>query len=437
MGKNQSLEGLRGVAALCVFLTHFVGPFLPFVISRQSPVPYPYPPKFEWERWFDNPIANLPLNGPLAVQIFFVLSGYVLVKRYIETGDAVLLRTAALKRYPRLMIPVAVSCLFAWVLWRTGAMSTRSAVDLGSAGWPMAAYVANSAPSFLELIARTMLITPFFPGEVAVNAPLWTISIEMLGALVLFAAFAVLGPRRPYLLAAVLFILAVRFAPGNKGSLYFIALFLGASLNYFSSELAKRAILSTSLFLTGLLIGGFIYSPFYSVLISVPLPSPPSPLFDLKASESLVYQTIGAFMIVAGVIGSRHVAQLFTGRICAFLGTISFSLYLIHWPIICSLSYRLMTFLVPRWGYAPSLALTFLVTLAVAVLASYAMARWVDQPSVRLADRFARWASFSGEHLRQPFADECLRGDLARITEMPAIEGRARSSRTVSQPGQE
>ena len=48
-------------------------------------------------------------NGPAAVILFFVLSGFVLSRRPIRTGSVSDTITAALKRWPRLAGPVVLS----------------------------------------------------------------------------------------------------------------------------------------------------------------------------------------------------------------------------------------------------------------------------------------------------------------------------------------
>jgi len=81
------LDGLRGIAALTVVVFHYLSAFVPALTPDQTANPY----------WLsDTPLAVL-INGPFAVIVFFVLSGYVVSKGWLMTVlvDAPALRLLA------------------------------------------------------------------------------------------------------------------------------------------------------------------------------------------------------------------------------------------------------------------------------------------------------------------------------------------------------
>src|SRR5882757_8576491 len=92
-GKLIELEALRGVAAFVVLLHHFLLIIAPHLHGRKFP---------------DDPIAlvQTPLyalvNGTAAVAIFFVLSGFVLTFRAMQTRDWSQIVVGAVRRWPRL-----------------------------------------------------------------------------------------------------------------------------------------------------------------------------------------------------------------------------------------------------------------------------------------------------------------------------------------------
>jgi peptidoglycan/LPS O-acetylase OafA/YrhL len=64
------LDGLRGIAALTVVVFHYLSAFVPALTPDQTANPY----------WLsDTPLAVV-FNGPFAVVVFFVLSGFVVSK---------------------------------------------------------------------------------------------------------------------------------------------------------------------------------------------------------------------------------------------------------------------------------------------------------------------------------------------------------------------
>src|ERR1700752_3428309 len=98
----ECLDGVRGVAALVVVVFHYLSAFVPALTPDQTPDPY----------WLaDTPLAIL-FNGPFAVVVFFVLSGFVISKSAHKRFP--LLPAVAL-RYLRLTVPMLASVLAAWL----------------------------------------------------------------------------------------------------------------------------------------------------------------------------------------------------------------------------------------------------------------------------------------------------------------------------------
>jgi peptidoglycan/LPS O-acetylase OafA/YrhL len=87
-----SADGLRGIAAANVAISHFIAAFLPSVLHSH------YPDVFQKNlnpsllfQFIEHPLVSIFYNGHFAVVIFFVLSGYVLVLPYWSMGGAILL----------------------------------------------------------------------------------------------------------------------------------------------------------------------------------------------------------------------------------------------------------------------------------------------------------------------------------------------------------
>src|SRR5580692_8294430 len=85
--RDLPLEALRGLAALVVVVWHFFLGLDPAVLSLPGLRGTPF---FAF------------VHGSAAVGVFFVLSGYVLTRRYFETGQKRVLVIGALKRWFRL-----------------------------------------------------------------------------------------------------------------------------------------------------------------------------------------------------------------------------------------------------------------------------------------------------------------------------------------------
>src|SRR6201982_1232216 len=126
--RDGSLEAIRGIAALIVVAWHSLLGFYPehSGIFRSS---WPDREQFTDHIWFGL------FNGTAAVTVFFVLSGYVLTRKYFESGDDGILIRGALKRWPRLMGPVLIVVLASYFLFITGAYRFESAAKLTGSDW--------------------------------------------------------------------------------------------------------------------------------------------------------------------------------------------------------------------------------------------------------------------------------------------------------------
>ena len=117
--KLTELDAVRGIAAAIVFSGHFCEGLLPAVTSALNGTP-----------------LFIALNGPAAVIVFFVLSGFVLTLRPLSAQRAGLIIPLALKRWPRLAGPVAVAALGYSLAAMIGAFPAPRSTRRQTAGAP-------------------------------------------------------------------------------------------------------------------------------------------------------------------------------------------------------------------------------------------------------------------------------------------------------------
>lgn len=187
--KFAELEGLRGAAAFVVLLSHLR---LTFFIEESNALR---------THLGDVPgrVFEALLDGNFAVWLFWTMSAFVLSLRFHETPDPEkskkILISAATRRYPRLAIPVLASVVLAWALLRCGLMTnTLLAEEFGSKyhGWLGSFYLFEA--NFITAL-KTATWQSFFSyhSSSTYNAVLWTMEIELIGSLFLFAFLALFG----------------------------------------------------------------------------------------------------------------------------------------------------------------------------------------------------------------------------------------------------
>lgn len=348
------LDGLRGWAAFCVLVYHVVIDGLPANA-------------FMADAWFWAHV--FVLNGPLMVGVFFVVSGFSLSIRYLETGDARGLARIAAGRYLRLAIPIFGVCAAVYVLMIAGIIPPADARPS-----PLNEFL-RFAPSLSGLLSYSLFDVFFNHTKAATyNPPLWTMAYEFFGSFLVFVVLAIVQSWRRRILA-----LSVLFAALVLFNAYF-SLFVGGILLADVYRHA-RAWRDATRIGAALLAGG--------VLVSLTL--------DLWFGPHYV---ACATLLTAGVAFCAPVRDFFENRLAAFLGWISYPLYLVQAPVIYAFSINALYALDPlgltmeteRW-------IAGALTIPVGVLCAVAFAP-VNDFAVSASRKFG--ASVAGLFAKRP-----------------------------------
>lgn len=366
--KNTSADGLRGLAALSVTITHFIAAFLPSLLFYNYGALFPRPVEpGPLAGAFGSPVFTLFYNGHFPVLIFFVLSGYVLTLPWFERADAgPVLQRRLWSRYLRLNLPIVAALGLAWLVYRAGWMHAGEAAQLsGSTNWLASFYPAglSGVTALKEALFGSIVL-----GSASFLPPLWTLKIEFIGSIYILLFFLA-KPARHTLLPMALACLLLHAVHAEQ-SIYYIALFAGAALHRVRLTGAGRlAVLAL-----GLYFGA--YQHFRAMYGFLPDPQ----IWDVKS----FYNALGAACVCAAVLSGLG-SGLLNRPVVQFLGRISFSIYLLHFIVLCSLSAAFYTHF-PR--DALHIGIGFIVYLAACVGAAWLFERWVDRPAIALSRRF-------------------------------------------------
>src|SRR5260370_31080118 len=140
--RDGSLEALRGIAAIVILLGHTIISFLPslYGVFGESD------PAFSLSR---TPFFAL-INAQAAVTFTFVLSGFVLTRRYFATHDNDIVWRGMIKRWPRLAGPALISVIAAWVGFVLGIYWYREASALFKTPWLESFGAGSPDPSIVS-----------------------------------------------------------------------------------------------------------------------------------------------------------------------------------------------------------------------------------------------------------------------------------------------
>lgn len=335
------LDGVRGWASLAVLLGHITVCFLalstPFL-------------KFDKARLLSSLTGfNLPdlafmifmramSDGHLAVFIFFVLSGYALSTGHLNTGGKKLMQASA-ARYFRLMIPIFFTTLFAWDLLASGLMFNQQVATSPetSADWLGTFYRFDAS---LIAALRFALYDVFFryDGASTYNPTLWTMAVELGGSFMIYAYLGIFRTTEKVYWRFVLIATGILFVFRPMLACFMMG-YIIAELSLTSSRdslCGRLRIKRPEMFFMAVFAGSAALSACIKILIQ-------SATFKVAFLQASIpaFDYLGCILASAMVFSvscSTTLKSFFTNRLSAFLGRISFPLYLIQIPVICSWS---------------------------------------------------------------------------------------------------
>ncbi|AEO69805.1 uncharacterized protein THITE_2120546 [Thermothielavioides terrestris NRRL 8126] len=111
------------------------------------------------------------------------------------------------------------------------------------------------------------------------------------------------------------------------------------------------------------------------------------PKYYNKLSGWMFYEAMGAVLLVACIMRSPGLVRLLESRLPQYLGKISFSLYLVHGPVLHSLGFWIMPRLFDSFGKTGGYAIGWVVLLAVTFYLSDLWNKKIDSWSVTVGRR--------------------------------------------------
>jgi peptidoglycan/LPS O-acetylase OafA/YrhL len=367
------LDGLRGVAALLVLWYHVNEGFgFAGAVNGVS----------------DGRIINFN-HGYLAVDFFFILSGFVIGYAYDDRwhkgfGLKEFFKRRLIRLHPMVVmgavLGVITFCLQGSVQWN----GTQIATSL----------------TMLALLC-TMFFIPAVPGAgyeirgngemFPLNGPFWSLFFEYIGNILYALFIRRLSTKTLGVLVVLLGIALTWFATGNISTYGSIdAGWTLDSVNFLGGSLRMLLPFTMGMFLSRVfrpvkIRGAFwICSAVLVALFSVPFIATMKPVSLNGIYESFCILVVFPILVWLGASGAT--TDRFSTNICKFLGDISFPLYVVHYPFMYLfyawlIKNKLYTF-GDTWGMS-------LVVMVGNILLAYACLKLYDEP-VRnyLAKRF-------------------------------------------------
>jgi peptidoglycan/LPS O-acetylase OafA/YrhL len=370
--RYHSLDGLRGVAALSV-----VGYHMLLVVPTISAlyVANAEPSAFSPEWWLFRTPLRLLTPGPEAVLIFFALSGFVLTLPLLRS-PMTLRSTAAYygRRMLRLYVPVWGAIVFALIL---AALVPRHP-GIGSS------WLSSHKPPTISALAHdvTLLL-----GTSNLDSPLWSLGWEVWFSLLLPVLFLLIKVARvhDWWIPAILLLAAISVG----------AQFHAVAATLPSGWLASHLLQYLPVFGIGMILAGrretlaalgarvrhwWIVAVVGLLLLVSPTVFVTNHAGYLPVDAVLGFASLlGVTAVVFLALEAPAARAFFEARPSQWLGKRSFSIYLVHEPIIVATA-----LLVRADGWLPWILIS-VALLPVILLVAEGFYRLVEFPAHRLA----------------------------------------------------
>ena len=344
MPRIAYLESIRGVAALQVLLLHFFAAFAPDLV-------YSLPAGAAIAGYIHLSPLYFLYDGYSAVYIFFALSGYVLIRSFerhlarpaAERLFSQVLFSQFLARLVRLGLPALAATLVAAAMMSMFGKPNIAAGGLGGSTWFASQW--NTDVSILSVIRDGTVNALFLgyrglpgvaflapwqqPVEQSLVAPLWTLSIEFYGSMIILLLCACARRSRVVWRLAVL--LGAMFTIRSA----YVCFFAGHLLAAFCR--AERPAPDSKL----LPIFSIAFGVFLCVMAEVWQPQwlrslCTDPTYFLFPGQFAPMQqkAFGAILVLVGILDLEVARSFLSGPWLVARSKLSFPLYLVHWPIL-------------------------------------------------------------------------------------------------------
>jgi peptidoglycan/LPS O-acetylase OafA/YrhL len=347
--RHRGLDGLRGLAALVVFAGHALK-------APRAPLP----------SILEHSPLHALFDGTAAVDLFFVLSGFVLALPFVGDDARPLQlrdfwRKRVLRIYPAYWAALAIALLLQRFAWAPPIPGASAWLD----------HFWATPPTLHELAAHAVMIGPSFDWA-RLDPVIWSLIVEMRLSLVYpFVIFLLARVARPRSAALLLFAAVVlALIP----TLNYLPLFvLGGITARFRAPLFAWVRQLSNVTIAIVAVAAVIA---FDARFAFGVAWAETPL-AYRLSDYVI--ALGSLTLVVLVAARPSCDAFFARRPLAFAGDVSYGFYLVHFPILLAT--------VSLVGHvAPAIPLALAASLAIARILHVA----VEKPFMALGRTLAR-----------------------------------------------
>lgn len=377
------IDGLRGIASLCIVLHHFVIGFYPAAYEGATAMRH-LPGSIEAD-FSQSPLAFFVL-GDFWVSVFCMVSGFVIASQVFGMKDGKQFSKSVIKRYPRLVIPVFALSVIVYAMLHLGLFYNVPAANITGSAWLGEFYQYKT--TLWDLFLSSFIDTWIY-GMVTIYSNAFWMLAELFAGSFMAYLLAAMGKHANRRILYVYIGIALAYLSVNSRLTNFV---LGVLLAYVALHYGEKIrqcsriapILSVIFLVMAVIFGAYphTYEPTNAYQVLNCLPDRLNPCY--------FYHMLGVMFLMMGIYLCRPVNWLLSTRPAQFLGKISYAVYVIHIPVLFSLSaWMFIRFTNLTKHYNISAGMTLVFSLIAILLLGWGFWRLIEKPSTKWIDKVA------------------------------------------------
>lgn len=345
--KVRAIQGLRGIATIMVFLSHFIG-LLPFTISISNINLDKSPLKLIW-------------GGNSAIIIFFLLSGYFMYASLEKKGTIKFIFQRFIRLYPAYAISVIV-----------GFILCNKVIDFDCnmfSNWFCQFWQNN-----LDIGELLKHLSVFYKvNSRLINPPIWTLIIEMKMTIIIAVLIPILKKFNWKITYFIFIILSIIFKPIQYINVFVLGILINKNKQNILGMIGKfSTLLRVLIAFIGIFLLGFNYNMqnFYS---------------KLPISIGTTILSLGSAIILIIILYEESICKsipILDSKFMVVIGELSYYIYLTHFLVLLSLRFVM--------SFVNSYLVFFVLSFSVTIVFSYILKYFSEKISKKLSINFKK-----------------------------------------------
>ncbi|MCR5655639.1 MAG: acyltransferase [Lachnospiraceae bacterium] len=387
------IDGLRGLACIFILMHHFLMGFYPATFSGDPTYAHT---QGQIELWFSQSPLAFFVNGDFWVSVFCLVSGFVIARKTFRMKEDREHAAFLIKRYPRLALPLfAVSAIVQIMLW-CGLFWNVEMGAIARSEWLSSYYLDKGGVG--DLFFDSLVNTWFLGMTTRYSNAFWMLDQLFIGS---FAAYILAmmgksslrpdeeGSKKDKMILVYLIATVLLFCANSRLAVFAIGTWIAYGIEKREQGIAKSKELANANSGKKRIWIGVAFLVLAFILGAYPSGHVPTNLYRFlnilspRFTPMYFYHMIAAGCLFYGIYLCEPVAKFLSISCFRFLGKISYAVYLIHVPVIYSLTSLVVLKTFDAIGYHTACALGVLVTLVVTIVLSWLFQKFVEAPIMR------------------------------------------------------